>query len=53
MSPKRTPPKDLPPDVADGQVWRDADGQHYFVESVSGELATLQRCTAAGTVARE
>jgi len=47
MSPK---PKDLPPDVASGQVWRDADGQHYYVESVVREVATMQRCTAAGTV---
>ena len=40
----------LPPDVVTGQVWRDADGQHYYVESVVKEFATLQRCTAAGRV---
>jgi hypothetical protein len=47
----RAPKKALPPDVAAGQVWRDADGQHYYVESAGGEkLATLQRCSPAGRV---
>ena len=50
MSTKRTPPKELPPDVAAEQVWRAPDGQHYRVQSVVDEVATLQRCTAAGTV---
>ena len=47
---KRTTSKELPLDIVAGQVWRDADGQHYYVESVFKELATLQRCTPAGRV---
>jgi hypothetical protein len=46
-----TKARDLPPDVVAGQVWRDQnDGQHYYVESVFKETATLQRCTPAGRV---
>jgi hypothetical protein len=49
VSTKRTPSKDLPPDVAAGQIWREGE-QHFHVESVHKDTATRQRCSPAGTV---
>jgi hypothetical protein len=40
----------LPSDVESEQVWKDANGQHYRVATVTNGIATLQRCTPAGRV---
>src|SRR5436309_14409547 len=46
----KRPTAKLPADVEADQIWKDANGQHYKVFSVHGEVATLQRCTPAGRV---
>jgi hypothetical protein len=42
--------RELPDDVEPEQVWKDAGGQHYKVDSVTNGVAALHRCTPAGRV---